>query len=468
MKPIRSLPNIIIFILLLNLIFLSFLALRSQLIIFHDSIGYQNIAEMFAQGRFKEFFLTGPNREPLYSLLMACSIRLAHWQNMDYQAVQVLLQILILILSQYLTFKLLKKMNISDGACALTLAYMGFSPALTNSGLILFSEIITYPLVLWLVLVLSRAWKQLPTASITQNIRNGSSVALPAVLITLSKGAFELIVPIVLIPFLWKAFLAYRQRQTKMTVNVLVVIATIFCGLQLPIMAYKTANRHCNGVYALTDRAPEALYGNTARRMVPLSIERFRTALAYMTGPDICFKIYGERCLPWGFLASDVLGAKKKASLRDKGLTRQEINVICIQESIPYILNNPAQYFLMSLIEGSKTLFWEAPEISYVVYSDAVDKTYNAVWLRYPLRFMMALLCVCAIFWSGRSLWMNKEKLFTFNKDANAQLEHQFFFISCDHCFYRYPFCVFYSSALRLADRAFIHRDDHLGDRFCI
>lgn len=381
------------------------------MIIFHDSIGYQSLDEAFAQGRFKEYFVTGPGREPLYSLVMSLSITTASWFKFDYLALQILIQIIILLVSQWLTFRLLEKFRISDGACALILLYMGFSPALTSSGLILFSEIITYPLVLWLVLALINAFSNMAKASLPQNIISGLSVAVPALLLAFTKAAFELIVPILLIPFIASACLFWRRKETQMGARVLAFVVTVIAGLQVPLIGYKMLNRHYNGVFSLTDRAPEALYGNTLLRMEPLNGERIQTALAYMTGPDICSKIFANRCLSWGFLKSDVIGAEKTAVLREKGMTRQQINKFCITESIPYILGNPLQYIFLAVIEAGKILFWEAPELSYIVYPDAIDKTYNSLWLKYPLRFILALLSLGAFCSAGQRLWIIRGKI---------------------------------------------------------
>ena len=425
----KRIPSLIIFVMLLTLFFLSYLALTSQLIIFHDSIGYQNLAEMFTRGQWKEYFTTGPSREPLYSLVIALAMRIAQWQNLDYLAVQVMIQVTILILSQFLTYKLLKKMQISDGICALTLAYMGFSPALTSSGLILFSEIITYPIVLWLILSLSQAWSALKIVSLKQNITNAFQFAVPALLITLTKASFELIIPIVLTPFLWITYQSLRKGNKKIAVNALIFIVTVFCFLELPIVAYKLVNQHYNGVYALTDRGPEALYGNTARRMQPISKERIQTALAYMAGPDVCSKLYGERCLPWAFLASDILGNDKIKSLRSQGLTRPQINDLCIKESMTSVLENPIQYFLLSLIESFKILFWEVPEISYVVYPDAIDKIYNGLWLRYPLRFAMALVSGWVVLLGVAQAWTNRKRFFDPDQDFDERTSLHFFLL---------------------------------------
>lgn len=417
MSKREPIPQIIVLVILLSLFFLSYLAWTTQLIIFHDSIGYQNLAEMFARGRWKEYFATGPGREPLYSLLIACSMRLAQWFSLDYLAVHVTFQIGILILTQFLTFKVLKKLRVSDGICALTLAYMGLSPALTSSGLILFSEIITYPIVLWLLLAVTRAWSQSETVSRKQSILNALNLSLPSLLITFTKGAFELVIPFLLLPFAMKTIQALRERKQEVIITTVLFILTVFCLFELPVVAYKLTNKHFNGIYALTDRGPEALYGNTARRMQPLSLERTQIALTYMTGPDVCSRLYGERCLPWAFLASDILGAEKAHVLIDKGLSKQKVNAALIKESIPHVFSNPLQYLFLSVVEGSKILFWEAPEISYVVYPDALDQIYNGSWLRYPLRFALFALSGWGLVMGCRFFWFNRKKIFNNKTD---------------------------------------------------
>ncbi|MBL8013338.1 MAG: hypothetical protein JNN05_05770 [Candidatus Omnitrophica bacterium] len=397
----------------MNLFFLSYQAWTSQIIIFHDSIGYENLAGMFLRGEWKEYFLTGPSREPAYSLLIACSMSIAQWLHTNHLDVQIMLQVAILTVTQILMYKLLKKLQISDVTCALILLYMGLSPALTSSGLILFSEIITYPIVLWLILALSHAWSQFQTASLQRNIINAFSFVLPALLITFTKAAFELIIPTLLLPFIWKSYLAYKERLQKTVLNSLIFIAAVICTFEGPIIAYKMVNLHCNGIYALTDRGPEALYGNTLRRMAPLSGDRLKSVLAYMTGADVCARLYKDRCEYWGYGESDLIGANKMNEMRSKGIPREVRNKICIRESIQTILRNPLQYLFLSGVESAKILFWESPpKVYYAVTLDFFENIYNSPWLRFPLRFAMAFICIWAMGSSAIRVWKKRKRIF--------------------------------------------------------
>lgn len=423
----KRIPSLIISVMLLTLFFLSYLALTSQTIIFHDSLSYQSIAEMFVKNKWLEYFITGPSREPLYSILVSLSMRLAQWQSVNYLSIQIILQMIILLISQYLTYRLLKKLQISDKICAVILAYMGVSPAMVSSGLILFSEILTYPIILWLILAVSKSWLQLKTCSRTQTILNALNFSIPALLIILIKGSFELIIPCILLPFFFLLLKALKEKNKLTARNAFIFLVAVTAMWYLPVAAYKFTNKHFNGLYVFTNRGSDALYGNTSRRMLPLSSQRLQSALAYMVGPDACSDLFKQNCVAWSHLPSDLIGQDKIHTLIKQGLSKSQINKTLIKETTPIALKNPFQYVFLSIIEGSKVLFWEAPEIAYVIYPDAIDKIYNASWFKYSLRCLVAFLSAGVLILGMLSIWRNKSKILNSNNISDEKYIY--------HCF---------------------------------
>ena len=58
-------------------------------------------------------FKTGPNREPVYPLLVSISMKMADLFVVSYQKILAAFQILILFLTQILSLKILKRLRVS-------------------------------------------------------------------------------------------------------------------------------------------------------------------------------------------------------------------------------------------------------------------------------------------------------------------------------------------------------------------
>jgi hypothetical protein len=380
------------FAMLISFFYWSYLALTSKTLIYHDSLGYRDAATIIFNGPWTNYFATGPNREPLYPLLVSFSMGIGRSIGVDYLQIQIVLQMIILAITQFLTANILKKLAVCDWLIVSVVAYLGFSPAIVNSAGILYSEILTYPFILWLVLRAARAWTDVRTATTAQIVISGLNLALAALLITFTKGIFEITIPLLLLPFL--ILLLKPDKELRKRVGILLL--TVVAVYEIPLISYKLLNKAHNGIYALTNRGSFALYGNTARRMLPLDAERFKAALFYTAGLDVCQRFMGEQCDAWGHFTSDILGFQKLATLRDQGISAQQSDKILVQESFKEILKNPLQYSTLAALEGTKLFFWEAQEIYCIVYPEWVSAMHNQPLLRFSLRFIIAIASMIA------------------------------------------------------------------------
>ena len=111
------------------------------------------------------------------------------------------------------------------------------------------------------------------------------------VLITLTKGIFEVIAQLFMIPFSLSILLTQNRKLILNAFGYVVIVLAIF---YLFISGYKLANKILNGNFVVTNRGPIMLYGSVARRAEPLTRERFLTALAYIPGEGVCRDIFGE------------------------------------------------------------------------------------------------------------------------------------------------------------------------------
>ncbi len=451
---------------LLSIFYWIYVGFISQMVIVYDSIGYEYCGKIIYEKGWIEYLKTGPNREPLYPFLISLSMQLADHLSISYQSVQKFLQLSFLFLSQIISFFILKKLNIRPWLITLTLLYLGFSPSLVNSSLRLFSEIAAYPFMLGIALMGGISWQYLLTQSTHQNpnselennplLKSSTSEvfhpggeALPVekaflirswgqntlnkmspqtlnpvimnalllgflfVLMTFIKGLFELIFFLFILPFmilLVKAFINHDvQSRRKAAVFLLVLILSY----QIPVFLYKSANKKYNGHYTLAESRVWALYGNTARRVEPLTQKRFLTALAYAAGSEFCQTIYDfESCQYWSYTVSDELGVQKRQELDSKKMNIEQRDKELLKLSFQKALGNPVQYILLFGIEYLKMFFWECQMMGLATYPDLIEWALNFPPIVIGMGGLLAILTLLATIFQFSFLWRQRFRIF--------------------------------------------------------
>jgi len=390
---------------LISILYWIYLGLTIKMIVVYDAAAYESLGKIISQQGWGEFFRTGPNREPFYPAMIAFSMNLGKIFGISYQFVQVIIQLLVLFLTQILTLCILRILKINNLLSALTILYLGISPGIVNSALSLFSEIAIYPLILAGLLLIYRSWLSFigPKFRI---ILLAILTSLLFVVMTLNKGIFELVTPVFFFLFILSAFFT---RNRKLIVNAflyLVVVLGIFYAL---VNGYKSVNEIFNGHFTVTNRGAWVLYGSTARRMEPLTKERFLTAIAYVPGEGVCQSVFGEkRCRFWSFWKADELGSQKVSELSN--LPPKAVDNALITLSKQEVLKNPGQYVLLFAIEASKMFFWESTQIGYVVYPAGLTKLFAWAPLKNGLRLAMALLTLLAVVYLFMLLWRKRKE----------------------------------------------------------
>jgi len=384
-----------------------------------DAIGYESLGKMLAEKGWSEYFLTGPNREPFYPLLVSVSMRIGAFFSFSYQPIQVLLQLSILFIAQLMTLRILRLLNINDWISAFTILYLGFSPAILNSALSLFSEISTYPLILAIILLSYRSW-----ISFSGRKRKIALLAIASGLAffitTLNKAIFEIITPAFTIMFFLSTLLV---RSRRFVLNALMYAVVLLCVFYALITGYKFTNKAFNNNFALTNRGDFLTYGTVARRVEPLTAGRFLAALAYIPGEGVCRDIFGEeKCFFWSFKKSDELGKAKVKALRESGLRAEEVNKEIIRSAFKKILDNPAQYVLLWFMEGLKMFFWESTQIGFVSYPAVLTKLFGWVPLKDGLRLLMSVLTFVTLAYLAVFLFRERRNLFKPQKNSHILL----------------------------------------------
>ncbi len=402
---------------ILSFLYWIYLSFICQMYLWHDAIGYEYLGELLYKKGWLAYFKTGPNREPIYPYLISLSMHLADHFSTSYKTIQIFIQILILFGTQILTYLLLKKAKIHTYITAITLLYLGFSPAMFISTFRLYSEIAAYPFVLLIIFFSIHTWHNIHTT----HPKKYKPLILSSLFLGLSflgavfvKGIFELIFPIYIFPFILFAILTFIQNNKKHTTQTFISILILLLSFYIPLNAYKLANKTYNGNFTLTDRGPWALYGNTARRMEPLTMKRFLMAVTYVPRPESCYALFGkEDCQVWHYSESDKFGFTKLAELKHTNLSSKEIDKKLVHLSIKKILENPFQYGLFWMLEGTKLFFWEFTSMAYVVYPDWMIKLFYYKPFYLGLNALMTLLSFLAFIHLAIFNWHHKKNIFT-------------------------------------------------------
>jgi len=396
----------------ISLLYWSYIGFVSQIVIAHDAISYESFGRMVYLDGWDEYFRTGPNREPLYMFLIAVSMWMADILNVSYHEIQKIIQLLFLFITQLLTLKTLKRLRVSDYLIATALLYIGLSPGMVNSALSLFSEIATYPFVLSIVLVASKLWKNLKKES--------SPIAIPSsilgllwLLLTFTKGIFELISSLFLIPFFIITGVAIRKQRSFLWKKCLIFFVMFFVSYYLPLNGYKLMNKIYNGHYALSDRGARILYGSTARRLEPMGKTNLLAGLAFAPTPDICYSHFdSQTCDFWDWSTADHLATTQLTQLGERGLSPNQAERQILWLAIKKILSNPLQYCLLTMVEGSSIFFWESSKIGFVAYPDWMDRIFWNSIFENALTFSTAFLALTAFIYLFIYIWKNRTDIF--------------------------------------------------------
>ena len=403
-----------------------YLLFHSQMVVVHDAKVYEMLGRMLYTQGWMEFFKTGPHNEPLYPLMIAFSMALADKFHASYQSIQTIEQIGFLFFTQILFYLMLKRLNIHKFIRALVILYFGFSPALVNSALSLWSEIITYPLVLGIIFVSSKAWIIIQRGDGRKILFWAVCFALLFVFLIFAKALFEYLFYIYLLPFILLMMKAVMNKQKK------ILLASLsFCLIVLSLVLsstgiYKSINRHYNGHFTLTDRGPHLLYGNVMKRTQPLTLRGFLAFLSWVPGEGVCHKFFdAQECGRWSFFRADYFGLNKLEEL-EAGLPKEMVYPQLIRLAQEQILKKPFQYIIFTGIEALKMFFWESTRIGFVIYPTWLSNLYECAWFKDGLRFMIFFLTVCAFLFLIKIVWQRRADLISLDENNYTPM---FFFM---------------------------------------
>ncbi|MCC6759215.1 MAG: hypothetical protein IT395_06290 [Candidatus Omnitrophica bacterium] len=402
--------NILLGLIAVPVLYWLYLACVTQPVVVYDAQSYVDLAVMINQKGWQEYFISGPNREPIYPFLVALSMRLAGIGS--YVDVLKCFQFVLLLASVSLFVTLLMRSAISRTLAVAALLYFGFSPAITNSAFSLFSEGATYSFILGMILMAAAGWKSLHQGPVIKTLVLGLAFGAFFVGTTMIKGIYEMIFPLILIPFIIFAVKAWQLKKKQALKNTMVFLLATLMIFVSCVYGYKALNKKYNGLFVLTDRAGWVFYGAAARREMPLNVQSFGAAVAYdLFEEDGCKVVFpAPECEAWHVRVSEALGAQKNYEVIANFSPREQ-NAQLFKGAIEKILENPFQYVLLTALEWTHMFFWETTQIGFVVYPDWLDAVFGCVPFAKVLRFIVGALSLAATLLAVVFLWKNRKDL---------------------------------------------------------
>lgn len=393
---------------LLPALFWIYLIPTSSMFIENDARNYRDQAAIIHEEGWVAFFKEGPLREPLYTASVALSMRAGSLLNVPYQKVQTVLQVLILLLSQCLLYQLLKKLRIRPVVSAMILLYFGLSPAILNSTFSLYSEIISYPFVIGIMLIAHKLLHVLleekPTAAVSLTV----VMALLAAVVTLSKAIFEYIFPLFLLPYVFLILLSLHRRKVKRAIIGILVVGIFLTAFKGILNSYKSFNLKYNGHFAITnERGADMFYHYAMRRTAPLTKELLLVGVLSVPGEKVCRSVLPEACHDWWWNNYGLTSVKTE-ELRTQGVSSDQIKSSLLRAGFVAILKNPLQYGLFTSFEAIKMLLWESTQVGYVRYPEWLQTIYNNVVFKNALRLAVFLITSLAFLYG--SIYLIRER----------------------------------------------------------
>ena len=387
--------------LILSAVWIFYNSIFSGSILYFDALGYEQLGKIIAQGKLTEYFSQGPNREPLYPIFVALNMRMADLFQIPYLALLLLTQGLVLLSAQLMMAGIFRRIGLSDRLAATLLIYFIISPTVLRSCLIEYSEIVTFPLMLlpcWAAICVWQDAKHF----MKQYWKQALFLGISFVPIVFVKGIFEMIAPMCI--FIFVLALSLRKSNDRAAYKRILIFAVIALGVFMaPVNMYKAVNFGLNGNFTFTNRGSWALYGTSARRVLPTTLQEDAAQKWYVwPDKDICVAHVGpQACAHWFYALSDQLGMEAYTTLKNQGMSSSMIDHALFRMSIRNVLDHPIKTLKGMFWEGSKLLFWEYPSWGMVILPRDVRQLYDSrfayVFFLYVINNLNVLFFLLAV-----------------------------------------------------------------------
>jgi len=397
----------------LSIFYWAYLLFSSQAIIVFDSISFRDSALLLKNNNWLEYFRTGPHKGPGYPFFISIAMKIAEMVSGNYLKIQTGFQVIILFVCQLQIYCLLKKLRIRSWIAALAILYFGFSPAIVNSAFSLFSEILTYPFILGIILTGLNLWRSIDESATKRIITDSLFLSLLFVLVTLTKATFEYIFLFILVLWIILTVTVFFKRKHKLSSKLLISLTVCTLAFYTCIFAFKYQNKIHNGQFVISDRGAWLVYGCATKRLQKLNVQTLMAGLVKNVGDRTCTSLFkNDYCEFWDFQKSDHFGVEKMDALKSQFATKKEVNSELLKLSIEKIKRSPIQYTITTLIESIKMFFWDSTRVGYVQYPPWLTNVFGFIPVVLGFRLFASLITCVTFFLSFIYLLKNRSQIF--------------------------------------------------------
>lgn len=414
-----KLPYILVF--LLCFLYWAYLIPRTEMVIAHDSIGYEQNGALIYHKGFLEFFKSGESlsREPLYHLVIALSMKIADLFSVSYHLVLKIIQVLLLFITQVLLLVLLNMLKIDKRWQLVTIFYFGLSPAIVNMAFSVYYEVIVYPLVPAFVLVAFFSWKAIHDADKKRIILMALLTGGLFVLGAFGRGVFRYVFFIVLIPFAWTAIESYVKGRRQYFLNAVLYLMAALLAFYPLIAAYVYMNKKYAGQFQYNSRHSALFLTSAHKRANELTPRIVLAHLSNIPGDGVCRKFFSEKeCLYCSWEGSYASKAKVFYSLMD--IPKEKRAAKTFQWAFEKIKEHPFQYLFFMGYEALRMLFWESTKIGYVQYPQLLQRLFDMAWFRYGIRLAISLLTIFSVIYLLLAVYQKRALLGDYTQKGEA------------------------------------------------
>jgi len=414
--------KVLVGVFLISLAYWGYLIFASQMQISWDAIGYEELGSMIHHKGWKEFLKTGPQREPLYPLTVATSMKIGDFFSISYQLPQRVIQVIFLFITQVLILLVLNKLRVNNAMKLIALLYFGFSPAIVNSGFALYSEIIILPFVVAVVLLGVLSWQAIQAKGFRSVVILSVVTSCLFVLITFGKAIFQHVFTFFLIPYILIAISSIRKKNKVVLSKAILYLLVSILVFNLPIISYKFANKRFNGNFEFTNRYLDGLFGCVARRAEKLSSKKFLVNLASIPGGGVCRLFFSDKeCEDCEYHRVDYHSRETLPRLLEN-TPKEEIKSKILYLTVNKAMENPFQQILLMGFEALKMPFWESTQIGYVIYPAWLQNLFNLRLFKNGLRLIAAALTYCAMISFVIGIFRKRYSLFVSSPDSQIAI----------------------------------------------
>jgi len=396
---------------LLSAIYWFYLLISSQIIIVYDAVEYESLGRLLCDHGFREFFITGPHREPLYPLLISLAMKISHYSGLRWDSILKIMQCLCLLNTQILLCWVLKKLKINRVLIAFFVLYIGISPSLVNATFSLFSEIASIFWPLAIVALSALTWSNADTLKRGQCLGLAIATAFLFICLTFVKAIFEPVSFIFMSIFWFRLIQAGIKKNTVLFNNLLCFILSFSFIYYGAINSYKLVNKFTNHEFTMTTRGPVIFYSNAQKRAQSIDWKKFPAYALTIPGNEFCVSAFDSAsCDYWGFRNIDLIAEKKVNELGHQGFQKEGLNQQLFKSGLERIQEHPFSYMFFTLLEGSKFLFWESTHIGFVLYPQWLQNIFDTLWLANGLTLFIGGLMLLAVFFALRQIYRHRRE----------------------------------------------------------